>query len=70
MEARKPNEAVDVGIVAEKSKYLLTYQLFSVCPVQTTCNRFNEQYHWEIKRASRYDSWVPYWPTATIGGPN
>jgi len=31
MGARKTNEAVDVGSVAEKSKYLLKYQLLSVC---------------------------------------
>jgi hypothetical protein len=60
MEARKPKEAVDVGSVAENSKYLLKYQLFSVCPVQNTCNRFNKKYHCEIKHASRYDSWRPY----------
>jgi hypothetical protein len=70
MEARKPNEAVDVGSVAEKSKHLLKYQVFSVCPVQTTYKRFNNKYQFEIKHASRYDSWGPNGPTAATGGPN
>ena len=37
--------------------YILKYQLFSVCPVQNTCNRFNKKYHCEINHASRCDSW-------------